>query len=140
MKPVIKYQGGKTRELKTINTMLPRYYERVVEPFCGGAALSFSLGKPAVLTDINHQVINLYRVIADDSLYPKLQEVVDLYKTYDHDKLSPIYYDARSVINQNNEDNIDNNQNQQKNTDSSSQTHDLLVTATNLTKNYKFVI
>jgi DNA adenine methylase len=105
MKPVIKYQGGKTRELKTINTMLPCNYERVVEPFCGGAALSFSLGKPAVLTDINHQVINLYRVIADDNLYPKLQEVVDLYKTYDHDKLSPIYYDARSVINQNNEDN-----------------------------------
>lgn len=105
MKPVIKYQGGKTRELKIINTMLPCHYERVVEPFCGGASLSFFLGKPAVLTDISHQVINLYKVIADESLYPKLQELVDLYKTYDHNQLSPIYYHARSVINQNNEDN-----------------------------------
>ena len=42
MKPLVKYQGGKTRELKIISKMMPKEFNRVVEPFCGGAALSFS--------------------------------------------------------------------------------------------------
>ena len=43
MKPLVKYQGGKTRELKIISKMMPKEFNRVVEPFCGGAALSLSL-------------------------------------------------------------------------------------------------
>ena len=40
MKPIIKYQGGKTRELPTIRGLLPDKYDTVLEPFAGGAAVS----------------------------------------------------------------------------------------------------
>ena len=63
MKPVIKYQGGKSKELPLIKQMLPRDYNRVVEPFCGGAAVSFGLKTPAILNDINPMVINLYKIL-----------------------------------------------------------------------------
>lgn len=100
MKPVIKYQGGKTKELSNIKELLPQGFKRVVEPFCGGAAVSFALGYPALLNDINQDVINLYRVIADPELYPKLQQKVNTYCTFDHDALSEIFYPARDLINQ----------------------------------------
>ncbi len=99
MKPVIKYQGGKTKELPLIKEMLPREFDRVVEPFCGGAAVSFGLRNLALLSDINKDVINLYHTIADPTLYPTLQKTVDEIKGYDHDKLEEEYYKARDVIN-----------------------------------------
>jgi DNA adenine methylase len=105
MKPIIKYQGGKSRELSLIKSLLPHNIERVIEPFCGGAAVSYGLEKPAILNDINHQVINLYRVVSDKELYPKLKSKIDEYKSFTHDDLSTIYYEARNVINSPNEQN-----------------------------------
>ena len=99
MKPVIKYQGGKTKELSTIKEMLPPHISRVVEPFCGGAAVSFALGYPALLSDINREVINLYSVIADVDKFPLLLHKVNELKCADHDILQKEYYEARDVIN-----------------------------------------
>ena len=49
MKPIFKYSGGKGRELKRIKTLIPSIneFDRVVEPFAGGAAFAFDLEKPA---------------------------------------------------------------------------------------------
>jgi DNA adenine methylase len=99
MKPVIKYQGGKSKELPLIKKIMPERFDRVVEPFCGGAAVSFGLGNNSVLSDINSDVINLYKTISDLVLYPRLQKLVDEIKGYDHDKLQEEYYKARDVIN-----------------------------------------
>lgn len=99
MKPIIKYQGGKSRELSLIKTLSPHTTDRVIEPFCGGAAVSFGLEKPSVLGDLNHQVSNLYKTVADDDLYPQLANKIEEYKTYEHDDLSKIFYEARDVIN-----------------------------------------
>ena len=99
MKPVIKYQGGKSKELPLIKEIMPERFDRVVEPFCGGAAVSFGLGNNSVLSDINSDVINLYKTISDLVLYPRLQKLVDEIKGYDHDKLQEEYYKARDVIN-----------------------------------------
>ena len=44
MKPIVKYQGGKTKELKRIVPLLPEY-TRMVEPFAGGAAVAFNQEK-----------------------------------------------------------------------------------------------
>jgi len=98
MKPVIKYQGGKSRELPFIKELLPQQFDRVVEPFCGGAAVSFGLGYPALLSDINRDVINLYSVVANEELYPQLQVKVEYIKTLDHDDLQKEYYAAREAI------------------------------------------
>ena len=100
MKPIIKYQGGKSKELPLIKKMLPPQFERVVEPFCGGAAVSFGLHYPALLSDINREIINLYSVIADKELYPQLQLKVEYIKGLQHDDLEVEYYGAREAINQ----------------------------------------
>jgi len=100
MKPIIKYQGGKSKELPLIKQLLPPQFSRVVEPFCGGGAVSFGLGYPALMSDINRDVINLYSVVANEELYPQLQVKVDYIKALEHDDLKQEYYAAREAINQ----------------------------------------
>ena len=53
MKPVIKYQGGKTKELPLIKQLAPKTFDRIVEPFCGGSAVALHYGDNCVLNDIN---------------------------------------------------------------------------------------
>lgn len=99
MKPVIKYQGGKTKELPLITSMLPKQFTRVVEPFCGGAAVSFGLNRPSLVNDVNKDVINLYNVIANPHTFYTLEKNVNVYKTLEHDALEQIFYAARDIIN-----------------------------------------
>jgi DNA adenine methylase len=101
MKPIVKYQGGKSKELPLIKEMLPKKFNRVIEPFAGGAAVSFGLNKPSVLNDINWDVINLYITVADSNGYAELQDYVDVLKTLSHNQLEKKYYDARDLINSN---------------------------------------
>lgn len=100
LKPIIKYQGGKSREIKLITEIMPPSYNRIIEPFCGGAAVSFHFSVPAILTDINMDVINLYEIVANPDLYPKLQYTIDIIKTLEHDDLEVEFYGAREAINQ----------------------------------------
>jgi DNA adenine methylase len=100
LKPITKYQGGKARELPLIKQLLPASFTRVVEPFCGGAAVTFCLGCPSFLNDTNKDLINLYSVVADYELYSNLQQEVNDLKTLEHDTLEKRYYEARVVINQ----------------------------------------
>lgn len=100
MKPIVKYQGGKSKELPLIKQLLPSQFSRVVEPFCGGAAVSLGLGYPALMGDINREVINLYSVVADADLYPQLQSKVECIKGLEHDDLQQEFYAAREAINQ----------------------------------------
>lgn len=98
IKPIVKYQGGKSREIKFIKEIMPPSYNRIIEPFCGGAAVSFHFGVPALLTDVNWQVINLYGVVASP-VYEDLQRFVDQVKTFDHDQLEKLFYHSRDIIN-----------------------------------------
>ena len=100
MKPITKYQGGKSRELPLIRQLLPKGFDRVIEPFCGGAAVSFGLGYTSLLSDINRNIINLYSVVADEKIYPDLQVRVDEIKLLEHNDLEREFYAAREVINQ----------------------------------------
>lgn len=100
LKPLVKYQGGKSRELKTITKMMPKEFNRVVEPFCGGAALSFYFEKPAVLCDTNWDIINLYRQVVDNQGLRRLCQETERHMKMDHDQLEERFYDSRSDINQ----------------------------------------
>lgn len=99
LKPIVKYQGGKSREIKTITGLLPSSFERVIEPFCGGAAVAFHLERKSILSDVNLDIINLYKIVASD-LYDQLQLKVDYIKTLEHDDLEQEFYAAREAINQ----------------------------------------
>ena len=43
MKPMIKYAGGKSREIEVIKRFIPEYKGKYIEPFLGGGALYFYL-------------------------------------------------------------------------------------------------
>lgn len=98
MKPIIKYQGGKTKELNIIANLKPDNFFRIVEPFAGGAAVSLSFNMPSILNDINNPLINLYEIVSSND-YFALQEKIDTLKKKTHDELEKEYYRARDVIN-----------------------------------------
>ena len=99
MKPIIKYQGGKTRELPTIRRLLPDKYDTVLEPFAGGAAVSFDLGHRSILNDFNPALINMYRAIKNPIMFQEVYAHVCYLKTLEHDELEKHYYESRSYIN-----------------------------------------
>ena len=53
MKPLVKYRGGKSKEIPHFVSYIPRFRGRYVEPFFGGGALFFHLEpKKAIINDI----------------------------------------------------------------------------------------
>ena len=99
MKPIIKYQGGKTRELPTIRGLLPNKYDTVLEPFAGGAAVSFDLGHRSILNDFNPALINMYRAVKNPLMFQEVYAHVCYLKTLEHDELEKHYYQSRDYIN-----------------------------------------
>lgn len=62
--PIIKWAGGKRQLLPEIQARVPKSFHTYHEPFLGGAAVFFALEPhKAVLSDINEELINLYRVL-----------------------------------------------------------------------------
>jgi DNA adenine methylase len=76
MKTLVKYQGGKSREMKFISSILPSTYERTVEPFAGSAAFSVALETPALLSDLREDAIAFFQVLADQRR-EELKEMLD---------------------------------------------------------------
>ena len=69
---MLKYRGGKQRELSEIAPFVPDNYNRYVEPFFGGGALYFFLEpERAIINDLNDGLMNFYRGVRDD--FPSLQ-------------------------------------------------------------------
>lgn len=67
MQPLLKYPGGKRRELKYLTPFIPTSYNRYIEPFFGGGALYFHLQpKRAIITDTAEQVIAFYKTVRDN--------------------------------------------------------------------------
>lgn len=62
--PILKYPGGKEKELKYILPNLPGACNRYYEPFVGGGAVYFSLESDAYyINDKSTELINLYNMI-----------------------------------------------------------------------------
>ncbi|WP_300559808.1 Dam family site-specific DNA-(adenine-N6)-methyltransferase [Companilactobacillus sp.] len=90
IKPVVKWAGGKGQMLKYITPRLPEKYNKYIEPFVGGGALFFSeMPQNAIISDSNEELINLYKIIADD-----VDGLIDTLKDYHYDKEQ--YYSVRS--------------------------------------------
>lgn len=64
LKPVLKWAGGKRQLLKDIEKLLPESFNTYFEPFVGGGAVLFHMQpKKAIISDLNEELINVYRVI-----------------------------------------------------------------------------
>ncbi|MDA5609231.1 DNA adenine methylase [Pasteurella multocida] len=96
MKPMLKYRGGKSRELSEIKKYIPFFEGRYIEPFFGGGALFFDLEpQNAIINDINISLMDFYRGIRNDFLnvkselkkiqveYEKNREEFDFFKEND---------------------------------------------------------
>lgn len=84
MKPLIKYRGGKSKEIPHIIKHIPRYSGRYIEPFFGGGALFFHLEpKKAIINDINTKLIDFYNGVKTDFdlLQTELKEIEKTYRT-----------------------------------------------------------
>ena len=96
MKPVIKWVGGKTqllKELKEIITPVLKEDSYYYEPFCGGAALALDLEhKNTILNDLNSELINMYKVIRDNS-----EELISELKRFQNSHNAEFYYHIRNL-------------------------------------------
>lgn len=83
MKPLVKYRGGKSKEISYIEKHIPDFNGRYIEPFFGGGALFFHLEpKKAIINDINSKLMNFYKGVKSDfeSLSKELSEIEKIYK------------------------------------------------------------
>ena len=103
MKPIFKYSGGKTRELKRINKIISGIeFDRVVEPFAGGAAFAFDQEKPALVSDIRSNNIDVYKAVQDETEFKTLlNKVEETKKVTDRKELEKIFYHWRDEKYQN---------------------------------------
>lgn len=87
MRPVLKYKGGKSRELPQFAEFIPRDFDRYCEPFFGGGSVYFYLEpQRALLGDINARLIGFYIDLRDNfkRLYAELSE---LSREFEHNQI-----------------------------------------------------
>lgn len=82
MKPIIKYRGGKSKELPHLLEHIPQFEGRYIEPFFGGGAMYFHLEpEGAIINDINTRLMDFYRAVQQN--YPELKaELAELERVY----------------------------------------------------------
>lgn len=84
MKPILKYSGGKSKELKEIYKYIPDFKGRYIEPFIGGGALFFDLEKEnSIINDVNIKLITFYQNLKtnDFQIRKELKEIQQIYET-----------------------------------------------------------
>ncbi|MCZ2129170.1 MAG: Dam family site-specific DNA-(adenine-N6)-methyltransferase [Bacteroidia bacterium] len=84
MKPLVKYRGGKSKEIPHLEKHIPKFSGRYIEPFFGGGAMFFYLEpKRAIINDINAKLMAFYKGVKldFDTLQTELSEIEKLYVT-----------------------------------------------------------
>lgn len=117
MKPLIKYRGGKSKEIPYLIKHIPQFSGRYIEPFFGGGAMFFFLEpKRAIINDINSKLMAFYSGVKNDfdTLKAELTDIEKQYrsnrrgfeelknKTPDKrvdDKNEYLYYQIRDMFN-----------------------------------------
>ena len=114
---MLKYRGGKSKEIPHILPFIPRFEGRYIEPFLGGGALYFYLEpERAIINDINGKLMTFYNGVRDnyDALRRELDEIERLYAEYRlqfdilksvnpdtrvEDRNEVLYYELRDMFN-----------------------------------------
>lgn len=91
LKPIVKWSGGKSDELKHILEHIPKTYDTYLEPFVGGGALYFYVNpEKAVINDVHKELIDFYQSIKDE----KLDDIYDFMKAHPNEEET--YYKVRA--------------------------------------------
>lgn len=117
MNPVLKYRGGKSREIPRFLTHVPDDFNRYVEPFFGGGALYFYLEPDcAIVNDLNTKLMTFYQQLRDryslmrrqldkiQKIYERNQDYYRAAKSTFPDERVPndnetFYYEMRELFN-----------------------------------------
>lgn len=94
-RPLLKWAGGKSQILPQLLEHFPHDFQRYIEPFFGGGAVYFALAKavPAVLNDINHEIVAVYETVRDDPL-ALMRALDELSEKYSEE----FYYELRAML------------------------------------------
>lgn len=77
MNPVLKYRGGKSREIPRFLQYIPDDFDRYIEPFLGGGAVYFYLEPDnAILNDVNERLMTFYEQLKNQ--YPLMRQQLDV--------------------------------------------------------------
>ena len=112
-RPFLKWAGGKTQLLPTLDYFLPEAFRSksnvtYIEPFVGGGAMLFYMLqkypniKRAVINDINPHLITTYSVIKENpfSLIDALKELQTDFKSFeDYDSQKELFLNIRKSFN-----------------------------------------
>lgn len=88
MKPIIKYRGGKSKEIPLLIPYIPKFTGRYIEPFLGGGAMYFYLEPSnAIINDINNKLMTFYKGVQQNYLELK-RELSEIEKIYSINRLA----------------------------------------------------
>lgn len=105
LRPLLKYPGGKERELNHINDALPSIINNYYEPFLGGGAVYFNINaKHYYVNDKSKELMDFYKNIASQNnvFFEKLESINDNWKLITDisekhsEELLQIFYDFYS--------------------------------------------
>ena len=69
LKPLIKWSGGKSDEIKRFEKYFPVNFNKYIEPFVGGGSVYFYLNPTnAVISDVHSELIDLYKNIGEGKM------------------------------------------------------------------------
>ena len=116
---MLKYRGGKSKEIPNIERHIPSFKGRYIEPFFGGGALFFHLEpEHAIINDINGKLMDFYKDVRDnfeqtrrdldtlEVIYSENRKEFDRLKAATpqnrvKDKNEDLYYSIRDMFNGN---------------------------------------
>lgn len=98
LKPLIKWSGGKSDEIKIFEKYFPDNYDTYIEPFVGGGSVYFYLNpKKAIINDIHKELVDFYISISNG----KSRDIYDFMNKSPNDEIT--YYKIRDEMEINDE-------------------------------------
>lgn len=87
LKPILKYRGGKSKEIKEFGKYIPQKFDTYFEPFLGGGSVYFNIEpKKAKINDVNKKLVDFYRSVSND--YQTIREELDsIQEIYDRNRV-----------------------------------------------------
>lgn len=87
MKPMLKYRGGKQKEIKNLEPYLPSFTGKYIEPFFGGGSMYFHLEpEEAIVSDLNKRLMDFYCGVRND-YYGMKFDLQTLSRQYEDNRL-----------------------------------------------------
>jgi len=98
--PFVNWVGGKRSALEFIKKYIPTEFKTYYEPFVGGGAMFFDLKpKTAVLSDLNFDLINAYKVVQNN-----VEELITSLEVHEPNNNKSYFHMIKDKIN--NDENI----------------------------------